>query len=224
MRLIVLLMLSVLAGAGPARAAVEPVQVASFTGLPADSADRAVFVQAFQTACDADTLPCERQSAGTWKADGSRPNPFRRVDVTSGEGWQLALSVRFPPEVRVPVPRRRGSDAVPRARRSTLRTSRGFVVAVTAMRAEDASRGIVREPARFELYFPDMRRVVVPSARLPGGAYDFDYEDAGRVTARLALEVLLRATERLAADERAALAPAARTGDAPAGANLEVTR
>jgi len=54
---------------------------------------------------------------------------------------------------------------------------------------------------------------VVPSRKLPGGAYAYPWVDAGRIVARAALEVLHRANGTLAADERADLSPAARTED-----------
>jgi hypothetical protein len=71
------------------------------------------------------------------------------------------------------------------------------------------------EPVKFAVYFPDAKRVVVPSHKLPGGAYAYPWEEAGRCVARAALEVLHRANDAVAGDERADLAPAVRTEDTP---------
>ena len=204
-----LLLLALLA---PALASAQstPVQIVRFVGTPADSADRAAFTQAFETAFAADTLATEQMVDGVWSPGLSVTNPFVRVDVSASElTWNLDLSVRLPPEIRVPIPRHRRQDPL-RFRRSTLRASRGLVFAVAGLSPTDVRRSVTPAAVRYEVYFADTKRVVVPSSRLPGGAYDFPYEDAGRIVARAALEVMLRATGMLAADERVALEPATR--------------
>jgi hypothetical protein len=55
----------------------------------------------------------------------------------------------------------------------------------------------------------------VPTAKLPGGGYNYPWEDAGRVVARAALESLLRARGDLNSNERADLAPATRAEATP---------
>lgn len=204
-----LLLLALLAPA-VASAQTTPVQIVRFVGTPADSADRAVFMQAFEKAFAADTLSTEQKVDGVWSPGLPVTNPFVRVDASAGElTWSLDLSLRFPPEVRVPMPRRRRQDPI-RFRHSTLRTSRGLVFAVTGLSPTDVRRSVTPAAVRYEVYFADTKRVVVPSSRLPGGAYDFPYEDAGRSIARAALEVMLRTTGVLATDERVALGPATR--------------
>lgn len=193
-----------------AHAGTVPVQIVRFVGTPADSSDRVAFMQAFEAAFAEAQISCERMENGAWAKAEPKPNPFVRVDAAGSElTWKLDLSLRFPPEVRVPVPRRNRRDPV-RTRQSTLRTSRGFVFAVTATSPKDAGHGVSPEGQRFEVYFADLKTLVVPSTRLPSGAYDFPYDDAARVVARAAVEVMLRASEQMAKDERAALAPATR--------------
>ncbi|MCE9627929.1 MAG: hypothetical protein K8R56_08435 [Candidatus Eisenbacteria bacterium] len=191
-----------------AHAGSVPVQIVRFVGTPADSSDRVT--QAFEAAFSEAQIPCERLENGAWVKAEPKANPFVRVDAAGSElTWQLDLSLRFPPEVRVPVPRRHRRDPV-RSRQSTLRTSRGFVFAVTAVSPTNIRRDVTPEGQRFEVYFADLKTQVVPSTRLPSGAYDFPYDDAARVVARAAIEVMLRANEQLAKDERAALNPATR--------------
>lgn len=193
-----------------AHAGSVPVQIVRFVGTPADSSDRAAFTQAFEAAFAEAQIPCEKLESGAWVKTDPKPNPFVRVDAAGSElTWQLDLSLRFPPEVRVPVPRRHRRDPV-RTRQSTLRTSRGFVFAVTATSPKDTGHGVTPEGHRFEVYFADLKTLVVPSTRLPSGAYDFPYDDAARVVARAAIEVMLRASEQMAKDERATLTPATR--------------
>ncbi len=193
-----------------ARAGTVPVQIVRFVGTPADSSDRDAFNQAFEAAFSEASIPTEHLENGAWVPMAPKPNPFARVDAAGSEvTWQLDLSVRFPPEVRVPVPRRHRRDPQ-RTRQSTMRTSRGFVFAITATSPADIQHGVIPEGHRFEVYFADLKTLVVPSTRLPSGAYDFPYEDAARIVARGAIEVMLRANEQLAKDERAALTPATR--------------
>lgn len=211
MRRIALVALILSAAPALVRAGTMPVEIVRFVGTPADSADRAVFEQAFEAAFRADSIACERRSDGTWSLGAPKGNPFVRVDAAGSEVvWQLDLSVRFPQEVRVPVPRKRRQDPPQRARRSTLRTSRGFVFAVSATSPTDTRRAVAPEAVRYEVYFADLRTVVVPSSRLPSGAYEFPYDDAARVVARAAIEIMLRKSEQLAKDERVSLAPATR--------------
>ena len=79
----------------------------------------------------------------------------------------------------------------------------------------EAATGTEALPRKFAVYFPDARRVVVPSARLPGGGYAYPWADAGRVVGRAALEALHRAKDMMGEDERADLTPAQRTEETP---------
>jgi hypothetical protein len=210
MRLRSLLTLLLLFAPCAARAETVPVQIVRFVGTPADSSDRAEFNAAFEAAFAEASIPCERRESGTWVLGSPKSHPFVRVDAAGSElTWTLDLSVRFPPEVRVPVPRRHRRDPQ-RHRQSTMRTSRGFVFAVTATSPKDVRQAVAPEGQRFEVYFADLRTRVVPSTRLPSGAYDFPYDEAARVLARAAIEVMLRKSELLTKDERAQLAPATR--------------
>ena len=209
--LAVLVLASGLIGAAPVRAARTPVQVIAFAGQPSDSTDRQTMLQAFQTAMDADSLAIEARVGDDWRAAGAIANPFMRVDMAAPEAsWTLDLSVRFPPEARLPKPRPRSGAPAPTSRRTSYQASRGLVVVVSAMPPLEARDTVRPLPRRFEVYFPNARTVAVPSAKLPGGAYDFPYDDAGRVIARALLETLLEARGDLNADQRAALLPAVR--------------
>lgn len=191
-----------------------------FVGQPADSAARGVLMEAFRAEMDLDAWPCESRAADTWSTAEPRTNFFRLVDAAAPEeAWSVDLSIRIPPEVRVTRRATPGSSLPPpRARISHVRSSRGLTIAVT-VRAPRTSLGVAAsEPAVFSVYFADARRVVVPSAKLPGGGYQYPWADAGRVIARAVLETLHRASGGLTADERAALAPATRVD--PAGAEV----
>src|SRR5438093_1545553 len=133
------------------------------------------------------------------------------------DGFDSAFEAgELPHEVRVPRRRRRESDPPLRARVSEVRVSRGLTIAVTAISpAAAAATGTEALPRKFAVYFPDARRVVVPSARLPGGGYAYPWADAGRVVGRAALEALHRAKDMMGEDERADLTPAQRTEETP---------
>lgn len=197
-----------------AEPATVPVTVRRFVGLPADSAARGAFMDAFREAMDQRELELERRADPGWAASGPRTNPFRLVDLASpDEAWIVDLSVRVPPEVRVSRPRprdlpRHAPD--PRPRVSSVRTSRGLLVVVSVLSPQAAAEGDEPAPVRFSLYFPDARRVVVPSEKLPGGGYDYPWDDAGRAVARVLLETLHRSQALIAGDERADLSPAMR--------------
>jgi hypothetical protein len=199
-----------------AKASALPVTIGAFTGMPADSAIRREFLDGFQAAFDAGELPTEKLAGGQWTSAGERQSVFRLVDAAApDETWSLALSIGVPPTVRVPQRRRKASEPQRRPRVSEVRTSRGLTIAVAALSPAAAWAGEPVTPTRFAVYFPDARRIVVPSYRLPSGGYDYPWADAGRVVARAALEALHRANDMLAADERADLAPAQRAEETP---------
>jgi len=207
-------LLAGLLASSPGFAARSPVTVIAFNGQPADSTDRRTLMQAFEAAFDADSLAIESRARGDWRGTGAVANPFLRVDIAAPEAaWTLDLSVRFPPEARLPKPRPRAGATSPSARRTSYQASRGLVVVVAVMPPLDGRETVRPLPQRFEVYFPNARAVAAPSAKLPGGAYDFPYADAGRVIAAAALETLLQAKGDLNADQRAALTPAVRFHD-----------
>jgi hypothetical protein len=211
--------LALLARAGGVRAA-EPTTIVvvlqSFTGAPPDSATRTVFMDAFQQEFDADELPWQKRDGESWSHSGERRNRFRLVDLAAPEAaWGLSLTIGLPPPVLVTRPRQRSSDPAPKPRATEYRASRGLTIVAAVTAPLVGSTGESIEPVKFAVYFPDAKRVVVPSRKLPGGAYAYPWADAGRVVARAALEVLYRSTETLAEDERADLDPAVRTENLP---------
>ena len=205
--------------AGGARAAENAtivVTLQSFTGAPADSASRNVFMDAFQQEFDADELTWERRDGETWKSSGERRNRFRLVDLAAPDAaWALDVTIGLPPSVVIAQHKQKASDPTPRPRATDYRASRGLTIVAAATAPTAGSDREPGEPVRFSVYFPDAKRVVVPSYKLPGGAYAYPWEEAGRCVARAALEVLHRANDAANDDERADLAPAVRTEDTP---------
>jgi hypothetical protein len=211
--------LTLLACVGNVRAAEDkPVIVVlqSFTGAPPDSATRNVFMDAFQNEFDAEELRWQKRSGETWAGSGERRNRFRLVDLAAPElAWGLNLTIGLPPPVLVAQPKTKSSGPAPPPRATDYRASRGLTIVAAATAPLVGSAGGPIEPLKFSVYFPDAKRVVVPTRNLPGGAYAYPWADAGRVVARAALEMLHRATGTSAADERADLAPAVRTENTP---------
>ncbi len=211
---------ALLACAGGAVRAEEPttiiVVVQSFTGVPADSATRNVFMDAFQEEFDADEVPWQKRAGDTWAHSGERRNRFRLVDLAAPEAaWGLSLTVGLPPPVVVAQPKPKSADHAPPPRATDYRAARGLTIVAAATAPVGTSAREAGEPLKFSVYFPDAKRVVVPSYKLPGGAYAYPWEEAGRCVARAALEVLHRANDTLANDERADLSPAVRTENTP---------
>jgi hypothetical protein len=196
----------------PAAAAQStlPVTLTRFVGLPADSLDRNEFMQSFRAGMDAD-LPCELRKGEAWSSSGPRPNTFRLVDVAPPDAaWQLDLSLGIPPTVRVARERPVSSKVTPRPRASLVRASRGLIIVASTMSPIAAAHGEQPTPLRFAVYFADARRILVPSAKVPSGGYEYSWADAGSVVARAALEALYRAKGEMGEDERADLEPATR--------------
>jgi len=210
---------ALLLGAGVAHAAEKTTLVVtlhSFTGAPADSASRDVFMNAFEQEFDADQLSWQLHTGDIWKHLEERRNPFRLVDLASPDNaWTLDITIGLPPSVVIAQNKQKSSDPAPRPRATDFRASRGLTIVAAATapsRGDDATPG---EPVRFAVFFPDAKRVVVPSYKLPGGAYAYPWDEAGRCVARAALEVLHRAKDSVDPDERADLSPAVRTEDTP---------
>ena len=205
----------VTASACAATPAVRIVTLTGFNGLPPDSASRSLFIDAFQSEFDAETLLCQKRAGEQWTSSGERVNGFRLVDVAAPEdAWTLEVTIGLPPSVAVARPKPKQSSPTLRPRYTDYRAARGLTIVVSAvkpvLRTPEAT-----EPLRLQVYFPDARRIVVPSPKLPGGAYLYPYADAGRVVARIALELLHHADDSLADDERVDLSPAVRTEDTP---------
>jgi hypothetical protein len=203
-------------GARAAEDASIIVVLQSFTGTPSDSATRTVFMNAFQQEFDAGEMRWQKRQGETWADSGERRNRFRLVDLAAPEAaWGLELTIGLPPPVLVAQAKPKSSAATPPPRATDYRASRGLTIVVTTVAPLASSAAGRGEPVKFAVYFPDAKRVVVPTRNLPGGAYAYPWADAGRVIARAALEVLHRANESLAEDERADLAPAVRTEPMP---------
>jgi hypothetical protein len=205
---------ALLAYAGGAHAAegrTIVVTLQAINGAPADSASRLVFMNAFEETFDAFELPWEMRNGESWRSAGQRPNHFHLVDLAAPEdAWTLEVTLGLPPSVVIARTKQKSSDPTPRPRTTDFRASRGLTIVAAATPPLTSAGPEPGEPAKFAVYFPDARRVVVPSYKLPGGAYAYPWEEAGRCAARAALEVLHRASASLDDDERANLAPALR--------------
>ena len=213
------LALLVTMGAANARAAETPtivVVLQSFNGMPADSTSRATFLNAFQEEFDATELRWQKRDGERWGSSGERRNRFRLVDAAAPEAaWALDVTIGVPPPVIVQQQKQKASGPTPRPRYTDYRAARGLTIVTAATAPTTSTEPEPGEPVQVAVYFPDAKRVVVPSQKLPGGAYAYPWADAGRVVARAALETLNRANSTLADDERADLAPAVRMEDTP---------
>ena len=214
-----LVAVSLLVCASSARAAegrTIVVTLSAMNGAPADSASRLVFMNAFEQEFDASELSLEVHIGDTWKHSGVRRNPFRLVDLASpDDAWTLDITVGLPPSVVIAQTKQKASDPTPRPRATDFRASRGITIVAAATAPAPGYEPTPGEPVKFAVFFPDAKRVVVPSYKLPGGAYAYPWEEAGRCVARAALEVLHRAKDTLEEDERADLSPALRTEATP---------
>lgn len=203
-------------GASAAESTTVVVTLQSFTGAPADSASRDVFMDAFEQEFDAAELSWERRDGETWKPSGERRNAFHLVDLADPEAsWGLDITIGLPPPVMITPHKQKSSAPTPQPRATDYRASRGLTIVAAATAPGTGEERRPGEPIKFAVYFPDAKRVVVPSYKLPGGAYAYPWKDAGRCVARAALEVLHRAYGKVEDDERAALAPAVRTEPLP---------
>ena len=192
------------------------VTLQAINGVPADSASRLVFMNAFQNEFDAEQLPWQLRNGETWRSAGPVPNRFHLVDLAAPEAaWTLDVTIGLPPQVVIAQSKQKASDPTPRPRATDYRASRGLTIVAAATPPVTSVGPEPGVPVKFAVYFPDARRVVVPSYKLPGGAYAYPWDEAGRCVARAALEVLHRAHENLDDDERADLSPAVRTEDTP---------
>ncbi len=198
-------------------AAGRAVTVASFVGLPPDSSSGRVLMRAFRGELDSGWVALEKRAGVGWAPADTQRHDFHLVEAApAGESWTLELSIRLPPPMRVPSRTQPKPNQPPeRQRVSNVRRSRGFVVVATVRPPVSWGRPVESAPVTYPLYFADARRIVAATPDLPGGAYTFPWEDAGRVVARAALETLLAATRELSFDRRVNLAPATRIESEP---------
>ena len=185
-----------------------------FVGLPPDSASRLLFMKAFRDELDLGKIPFQRLEGASWAPADTHATGFRLLEAAPpGETWTLELSMRLPPQVRVERRERPGQPM--RTRVGSMRGSRGLILAATPRAPAYGGRPVETQTTLYSLYFPDARRVLVPSAGLPGGGYAYPWADAGRAVARAALEALLRANGQMTKDQRSDLAPAERVEATP---------
>jgi hypothetical protein len=191
----------------PASGGPKFVQIATLTGIPADSSMRAEFVNSFRGVFALDELPGERLSSGDeWKPGLPLPNRFRLLEgEAASDAWTIDVEVGSPP------PLHRAQTSTHAARTvATRRTSRGMIVAFV-LHVPDPNGGPPRAvPQRFAFAFPAAGGgggLAVPST-----GYTFPWGDAGRVAGALALEALHRESGDIVDAERMDIQPAVRAG------------
>jgi hypothetical protein len=191
-----------------APASPDFVQLVSIQGLPGDSLVRERFMAGFRGQFAEDELPAERRSGdGPWAPASAVTNRFRWLEGDADEtAWQLQVVIGAPQAVVLP---QRSAEHGHRSLESHRR-SRGMIAAFT-VQAPDPGSGLpppVRE--RFAFSFPAAAADSGAVLAMPGVGYLFPWNDAGRIVARLALDVLHRQRGGLDDDERLAVAPAMR--------------
>lgn len=209
----VMFVLATVPAAGePARAAARGVQVGPLEGLPADSVAAAEFRAGFAEAFAAPELALERaDGAGGWLAAGMAANRFAEAGDSRAEDlWSLQVSVGAPPPYSAT---RRNPRTGKRERwvSPDLRASRGMTVTLFALSPEAIAAGVRAMPDRYGFVFPP---AVAPARTMNAsgmsGGFKYPWREAGRATARLALELLHRRAGDLTERERLALDPARR--------------
>ena len=199
---------ALLAGGPAANAAAGPatrlVQLVPLEGLPADSAAAAAFQAGFDEAFAARELVLE--------AGGPLANRFAITDDPRAEHtWSLQVTVGAPPPFSTS---RRNPRTGKRERWTSpdLRASRGMTLGVFALSPEAIAAGARAMPERLAFTFPAAvaPAKVVGATGVPGG-FVYPWREAGRTTARLALELLHHRSGDLPDGARVALTPAERT-------------
>ena len=197
-------------GAGPtppAPGAPKFAQLASLTGVPADSSMRTQFVAGFRGVFMLDEVPGERLSAGgVWKPGLPLPNHFRLLEGSpADDAWKLEIEIGSPPPLHKQDDAKHPARTVP-----TRRMSRGMIVALV-MRVPDPAGGPSREvQSRFAFAFPATGAASADLA-VPATGYAFAWGEAGRIVASLTLEALHRESGDIVASERMNIQPAVRT-------------
>lgn len=191
----------------PVPGAPRFVQIESFEGLPRDSADRAIVTGVFRGAFAEFELPVEKPGVrnGEWVGDGAIPTRFRLLEgVPADSVWTIQVVLGFPRELppkKAAASGRRPANEPVRARPE--RVSRGLNVVVAALSPEARFRGARPLPLRVSLALP------------PDSAGRYDWEQAARGAALIALEALHRASGDLPEPLRVTTDPVRRVADAP---------
>lgn len=187
--------------------ALERVRLYPLEGLPPDSASRAEFDAAFRAEFSALVLPLE--------GAGELPNRFRLARDGDDDGvWTLQVIVGLPPVIK-PASVPTGAPGAPAQRG---RASRGVTLAVVALSPEAIAGGARAMPERFALVFPIPPPPPGAAPQMPRGGYSIPWDDAGRASARLALELLHHRADALPERARVSIAPAVRAAARPQGA------
>lgn len=192
------------APAGPHR-----VQLAAVEGVPPDSTIHAEFLAGFDEVFSGDEFAIESRGAGGGAVAAPRPNRFVREDDPKAEGlWSLQVVVRAPP----PFAAKRTNRSTKKPERRTdpsLRSSRGMTVALVVLSPEAVAAGARPLPEHFAFAFPQAVAPAQVVDNTPRG-FVFPWREAGRATAKLALELLHHRSGDLAEGVRCDLSPAIR--------------
>ncbi len=199
-------------GAMPGATPVAPgaprfVQIASLTGVPADSAAQEGFGTAFRSVFAEESLPGEHESGGSWRGGLPLPNHFRLLegDVAS-DAWQVQVSIGAPPPLQVPDPRHKGHVLTIAGRRMSRGMRVGAVVSVPSPSGAVDHTFTVTASFAFPAKGDGRASLAVPQ-----NGYVFPWDDAGHVAGLLVLEALHRESRDFVATERVDITPAVRT-------------
>lgn len=191
--------------------APRAVHVAGVEGVPTDSATTAEFLAGFDEALSAPEFAIVAPGAGAGAPRANRPNRFVRVSVAGTEGaWSLQVIVRAPP----PFTAKRINRATKKSERFVdpgLRASRGMTVALLVLSPEAVAAGARAAPRHEAFAFPQEAAPAQVVDLVPRG-FRFPWREAGRVTAKLALEALHHRSGDLDEGLRCDLTPAIRAG------------
>jgi hypothetical protein len=190
------------------------VQVVGINGLPTDSLPRGAFLAGFRGEFAADVLPAEQKNgAGDWDRSAPVSNRFKWLEGDGGgyggeEAWKLTVTLGSPSAVVLP--KRAGEKG--RRVLETQRRSRGMIAAFTLQAPTPGRERETPVVDREAFTFPGSDAPSDPDATegVPAIGYKFDWNEAGRIVARLALEQLHRRSREIDDGVRVSIAPAIR--------------
>jgi hypothetical protein len=194
--------------APPAPGLPNFVQLGSIQGLPSDSLVRGSFMAGFRGQFADELVPGERQSgAGEWERSAPVSNRFKWLEGDpASNSWRLDVVIGSPPAV---VLKSRGTDPGRRAL-ETRRRSRGMIAALTVQAPETGGNRPPPVQQRFAFAFPAGAADSSGAMSVPGIGYVFPWNEAGRVVAKLALDMLHHQRGDMDPGERLVIAPALR--------------
>ena len=187
------------------------VQLTSIEGLPPDSLARGQFLDAFRGVFAEEQLDAEKLVGEEWRPGLRFSNRFRLLEgFPADDAWTLQIVVGAPPAVIVA--RRKKQDEPQRySALESRRMSRGMTLSMIVLSPEARANGARPRAMPFGFAFPAAAAPEGSSLAVPARGYVFPWDEAGRATGRLALELLHRDSGELGPGDRFLLSPAVRT-------------